>query len=271
MATNRTRPVKRHDLLAAAGVLDFMSFTFPSNDPEERVSRSNYLSKRLLDVFKGRLSEGEALLWAKYRGDANTPIDAQQENLLFDKFDEVLMGEATALGWRVFESTSVLGRIAKWCDEERDGLEKIKRFNAAITLYAEVRRGISSLPFVEPEWYPTRKQAMSEIKMLRNELNQWFIGTKKRKMPGSNQLYTEIRNRISAQPLKYRYLMSNLDSLLGYLEKQDVLSETVATLTARFVTRQVTPATIINGWFDYQGGTAEGKSRQIISRLRPRK
>jgi hypothetical protein len=268
MTRHNKRRVSRTDLLAAAGVLDLMSFDLPVRDAEERTSRSNYMTKRLLDVFKGRLSASETALWTASWKDANAPIGEQQKRHLFDKFDDVLIGEAAALGWRVFESVSVLTRIAKWCEEEDKGLDKIRRFNAAITRYAEVKRGISQLPFIEPEWYATRKQALREIKALREELCSRFAKQRKRRTLSLNHLRAEIGGRVAAKPLQYPYLMLNLTSFIEYLKRHDSSYETVFPLTTRFATRQVTPAALVDGWFDYQGGTAHGKSRQIISRLR---
>jgi hypothetical protein len=187
---------------------------------------------------------------------AETTPPSHEEALLYDKLDEVLIEQTAALGWRVCLSSLVMARIAWWSDNDAGGIEKLRKFTTALNRHAEVKRGKARLPFTEQEWPQTRKNALAEITVLQKGLStQVAIG---KQCSTATQTSDLIRAEITAKPLTYRYLSSNLLSFVDYLEKHSLLLV--------FVTRQISPGTILNGWFDYQGSTADDKSRQIISR-----
>jgi len=259
METKSSLPVTQSVRLAAAGGLDLMSFEFPTDDPQEKESRNVCVNTETLRIFQGRLSPTEAQLFASMRHNPEDKCDPPNEEArIWDKYDDVLIEQAAALGWRTYESHLILARIAKWSDFDRNGIEKLKRFNEAIKRHAEVKRNLAQLPFTEPEWYQTRKNALQEIKTLQKKLSAQVAA--RNRLPNLTTLYATIRAEIADMPLAYRYLSSNLTSFMDYLKRESIL-------TSKFVTNQTTPADVLNGWFDYQGSTADGKSRQIISRI----
>jgi hypothetical protein len=267
MESNSSFPLAETVLRANAGVLDLMSFTFPTNDPEEKKLRSFCVYAESRRILQGRLSPAETVMWTLLERNADRAIDPKDEARLYDMFDNVLIELAVTLGWRMYENTVVLARIAVWTDRGDGGVEKLVRFNAAINRHAALRRGKAQLPFTEPEWYPTRKAALSEVKALGRELQAQLDTRKLNRPPSLSALYEAIRANITGKPRSYGYLMANLSSFMNYLECEDSPSDTVTPLTLRFVTRQVTHTFVVDGWFDYQGCTASGKSRQIISRI----
>ena len=259
METKSSLQVTQSVKLATAGCLDLMSFEFPTDDPQEKESRSVCINMETLRIFRGRLSPAEAQLFASMRHNPEEKRDPPKEEArIWDKYDDVLIEQAAALGWRLYESPLVLARIAKWSDFVWNGIEKLKRFNEAIERHAEVRRHMAQLPFTEPEWYQTRKNAFQEIKALQKKLSAQVAA--RNRLPNPATLYATIRAEIADMPLAYRYLSSNLTSFMDYLERESIL-------TVRLATNQTTPANVVNGWFDYQGSTADGKSRQVISRI----
>ena len=262
METKSSLQVTQSVRLAVAGYLDLMSFEFPTDDPHERESRSNCLNAETLRILLGRLSPTEAQLFASMRHNPEEKRDPRMEARIWDKYDDVLIAQAAALGWRMYESYLVLARIAKWSDSDCNGVKTLKRFNEAIERHAKVKRNIARLPFTESEWYQTRKNAIQEIKALQKKLSAQVVT--RNRPPYPTTLYRTIRAEIADMPLAYRYLSSNLTSFMDYLERESIL-------TVRFATNQTTPADVVNGWFDYQGSTADGKSRQIISRIGRRK
>jgi len=267
MEINSSLPMTDTLSLAEAGVLDLMSFTFPANDPQDKKVRSACVTAEFCRILRGRLSPAETNLWSLLERSAEGGIDATEGARLLDKFDIVLIEQAATLGWRMYESVVVLARIALWSDRTDDGVDKLARFQSAIIRNAELKRGLAQHPFTEPEWYATRKAALKAVKVLRKELHSRFRIRKTHRPPNLSELYREIRSTIAGNIRSYGHLMANLTSFMSYLEREDSPSNTVTLLTTRFVTGQVTPASIVNGWFDYQGCTANGKSRQIISRI----
>lgn len=254
---------------AVAGTPDLMTFTFPTNDPREKQSRSHDLRLEMRRILMGRLSPAELSLFCEWERNPNAPITSQQEAKLLDKFDEVLIEQVASLGWRMYECVLVLARIAAWTDSRGQGIEKLKKFSHAIVIFAQVRQGIARAPFTEPEWYLTRKDALREIKYLQGRLYAQFT-TRNRPPSTTEEVYSGIRTEV-ATPGAYEYLASNLTSFLDYLLERDSRDQTVLPLSVAFAMREETPATVLDGWFDYQGNTAAGKSRQIISRARSRK
>ncbi len=189
-------------------------------------------------------------------------IPEEEYKLLTAKFEEVIIEQAVYLGWRIYQSSVVLKRIASWIDDEPDGMRKLERFNQAIIRHATVKRGTARLPFTESEWHQSRKNALEEIKALRRKLTSQFA--LRGQEPNLDQANSAISSEITAHPRAFQYLSENLSSLMDYLSKQGELS-------AAFVAGQVTPGVLIDGWFDYQGSTPDEKSRQFISRTRKKK
>jgi len=252
---------------AVAGTLDLMTFASPTFDPKEKQIRSRAIWEEIRRIFLARLSPAETDL-ALREHNADPSPDLPEETELFDKFDEIVIQQAAALGWRMYECEMVIERIAVWMDSGEQGIKKLERFSAAAIRFAEVRQGRARAPFTEPEWHLTRRDAFREIKNLQARL--YAQCAVRNRPPHTSEVYSAIRAEIDATPQAYPYLASNLTSFLDYLRKRDCPSQSVCPLSVAFVMRQETPATVLDGWFDYQGNTAAGKSRQIISLARSR-
>jgi len=230
-----------------------MSWECPASDPQERRLRGNSLIAEMDNIFRGRLSRAEIDLWSRH--DSDFALDPQETSHLWDKFDHVLIEQAESLGWRIFESSGVLQRISHWMDKDPHGIEKLKRFSNNMERNAKIGRGLQRHSFTEQEWCQTRTNALGEVKALQRKLASQFAT--RNEMPNPTEACSVIRTEIATTPRGYKYLTANLRSF----------SEYIGPLTPRFVTNQITPATVVDGWFDYQGSTAAGKSRQIISRI----
>jgi hypothetical protein len=247
---------------AEAGTLDLMSFDFPPHDPEEREILGRCVSIELLRILRARLSPPELGLVTSLNTNAEVSAPfSPEEAQLYNKLDEVLIEQTSALGWRIHLSSLMMARFACWCDNDVEGIEKLGKFTAALNCHAKVKRGKAQLPLTEQEWPQTRKNALREIKVLQRRLSAQVAAGKR--YLAVEQAAGLIHSEITAQPLAYRFLCSNLLSFSDYLEKHS--------LPLVFVTRQISPGTVLNGWFDYQGSTPEDKSRQIISRLASQK
>jgi hypothetical protein len=239
--------------VVTTSTVDLMSWEFPASDPQERRSRGNSLIAEMDNIFRGRLSPAEIDLWSRH--DSDSVLDPQETSRLWDKFGQVLIEQAESLGWRIFESSNVLQLIAHWMDKDPHGIEKLKRFFDSLVRNAKIGRGLQRHSFREQEWYQTRTNALGEVKALQRKLASQFAA--RNEMPNPTEACSAIRTEITATPRGYKYLTANLRSFLEY----------IGPLSPRFVTNQFTPATVVDGWFDHQGSTAAGKSRQIISRI----
>jgi hypothetical protein len=246
---------------AEAGILDFMSFESPPDDPKEREVWGCCVWSELFRIFRARLSREQIGLVQSLNANPETTPLSHDEALLIDKLDEVLIEQTAALGWRMFLSRAVVARIARWSDAEPDGIDKLRRFTTALIRHAEVKRAKARLPFTEQEWPQTRKNALREIKVLQKVLSPRLAVGKP--CSTATQASALIRAEIAAKRLTYSYLAANLRSFVEYLE--------TASLSLVFATGQISPGTVLNGWFDHQGSTADDKSRQIISRLASKK
>lgn len=249
-------------LRAAAGVLDLMTLEMPPEDPLEKHQWNHAITGELGKIFEGRLSSSEKAI---FKASQENGQDVEEAERLREKYQDIVIEQAPYLGWRLLESDVVRLILARWCDEDSKGLEKLARFFEGIRRYAEVKRNRASLPFVEQEWYQTRKNAFREIRALQKKMSaQFMIGNEQNTtLKAAEKATSAIHNEIVGNPLVYRYLSENLRSFLDYLAQ--------ASLAAVFVTRQITPGVVLTGWFDYQGCTPDDKSRQIISRLGSRK
>jgi hypothetical protein len=241
-----------------------MAIDFPANDPQQWELENSCVTAELMRVFLGRLSRTEKDLWIAMNDD-EAKSDSQEGASLYRKFDDALIEQATALGWRIYLSSVVRLRLSQWSDHEWEGVERLKRLNAAIIRHAEVKRGMVRLPFTEPEWPQTWKNALREIKALKKRLSsQVALGNEQPTVAeAAANASRAIRAEIAAKPTTYQYLSANLFSFIDYLERHS--------LGPVFVTGQITPGTVLGGWFDYQGSTADDKSRQIISRIASQK
>ena len=241
----------------AAKIIDFMSLEAPTNDPAERRSRGNRLIESLDKILRGRLSRAETNFWLRFsRGDA---VGSREIDHVLNKFDDVLIEQAESLGWRMLESNMVIQRIAYWMDKDTRGIEKLEKFNESLEGNAKIGRGLQRHSFREQEWYQTRKDAFREVKALQRKMVSQFAA--KNRIPNPTDAYSAIRAEVAASPSAYTYLTANLRSFSEYL----------GPLTPRFVTGGMTPGAVLDGWFDYQGSVAAGKSRQIISRIGSRR
>jgi hypothetical protein len=241
----------------AAKIIDFMSLEAPTNDPQERRSRGNRLIENLDKILRGRLSRAETNLWLRFhRGNA---VGSPEIDHLLNRFDDVLIEQAESLGWRMLESNIVIQRIAYWMDKDPHGIEKLKKFNESLERNAKIGRGLQRHSFREQEWFQTRKDALREVKALQRKMVSQFAA--KNRIPNHTEAYSAIRAEIAASPGAYTYLTANRRSFSEYL----------GPLTPRFVTGGMTPGAVLDGWFDYQGSTAAGKSRQIICRIGSRR
>jgi hypothetical protein len=241
----------------AGKVIDFMSLEAPTNDPQERRSRGDHLIKELDNILSGRLSRAATDSWLRL--DLEGPFDPVQTDHVVSELDEVFIEQAESLGWRMLESNIVIQRIAYWMDKDPRGIEKLEKFNKSLECNAKIGRGSRQHSFREQEWFQTRKDALREVKALQRKMVSQFAA--KNRIPSPSEAYSAIRAEIAASPSAYAYLTANLRSF----------SEYVGPLTPSFVTGQITPGAVLDGWFDYQGSTAAGKSRQIISRIGSRR
>lgn len=231
-------------------------------DLDERRTLSLTVTQRVLDVFAGRLSQAEHTLFR------TEPLSSPKSLNLWPKFDETLISEASSLGWRILLSDDVLRRVEHWHDWLPEGPELLKRFFGAIVTSSRMRRGLEQHPLTAPELYPSRQLARDEMKALCKRLNALTVG--RARLPETTRLYTLIRDEINATG-RYPYLRKNIRSLFNYLGQQD--EDHGRNFTKQLVVRGsgVTPAEIINGWFDWAFCTAEGQSRKIISKIGSRK
>jgi len=241
---------------AIEGTFDLMSIAFPSDNAQEAEQQGERVSEELFRIFCGRLSPSDVAL---FESSIEDPTNGLKDVGLWDKFDEILIEQAVYLGWRMYLSHVVLTRIAVWADHDPrvSGLEKLEKFKKSVIRYGKVKRGLAQLPLSEPEWRETRKNMRVEIKTLQRKLAARF--TMNRRMPNEEEAYAVIRTEIEKAPKEYQNLYANLTSFLDFLREKD----------SPFImlTNDVTPGVILDGLLDYQACTAEGKSRQIISRL----
>ena len=246
---------------AAEGLFDLMSLTFPADDPQELEEQGFCVTTELIRLYEERLSRAEQDLWTAMLRNAEVGPNPQVEASLWRKFNHLFIEQVAALGWRMCLSSLLLSRLARWSYYEWEGLERLEKFNAGISRYAEVKRGKARLPFTEQEWPQTRRNALREIKALQKRLSaQLGAGIEQPTVAkAAANASSVIRIEIDAKPTTYRYLFSNLLSFLDYLESH--------ALGPVFVIGGISPGTVLNGWFDYQSCAAEDKSRQIISRI----
>lgn len=242
---------------AAEGTFDFMSITMPSEDMEEAEQQGECVTMEIYRIVRGRFSRVEMDLLAST---ADQPHDPQTV-AFWENVDEIIIEQAAYFGWRLYMSRVVLTRIAIWTDhgdpKDLRNIEKLKRFHEAINRYAKFKRGLERLPLIQPEWYQTRKNTLAEIKALRGKLAARFAMTKSNTT--AEEVYAAIRTEVKGAPGAYPNIVANLTSFVDYLKRDGC--------ALHMVTNQITPATILDGFLDYQTGTAEGKSRQIISRI----
>jgi hypothetical protein len=251
----------------AVPIFDLMSIEKVPVDPEEKAYFASKVTDRLVAILERRLSRSELVLWNQWKTDAD-PEEKTKESesdvgRIWAKLDEILIDQAATIGWRIHLSTLALRRIQRWHDVHKNGPQLLKRFGDALVTSAKVGRGEAQHPTQSWELYGTRKLILAEMRALSNKLNAQLVT--RAKLPDVSEIYVIIRNEICEFPLTYPALHPNLTSLLRYLDVRD--SEEQGSLTKRLVTKQTTPAELVDGWLDHVFGTAEGKSRQKISRL----
>lgn len=242
--------------------IDLMVTRYP-NKWKQIEELSNAVSQHLLNVFAGRISQENHRLFCT---EANNP----KCDHLWPIFDGTIISEALTLGWRVFASEIVIRRIERWNDlgKMENGPELLEKLFAAIVTNSKVKRGIERFPLNAPELYQTRKKAVAEVKALCKRLSASAKGLTK--IPRGVDLHAVIRREIET-PQRYPVLRMNVESFCTYLTQQDLDQD--GNFTVQLVKKGagVTPAGVVDGWFDWGSCSSEGQSRKAISKIGSRK
>jgi len=140
----------------------FQMRTIPM-DPHERAPFERLIEAKFMDYIEDR-EPGvyEDIVQRKF--DFEKLVDGSQEQCS-DLFNDFIVEQACVIGPRLLVHPVVLSRWLEWQDS---GDERVDQMLESLGKCARVGRGETRRLIREDEWYPFKKDLVSELKILKN-------------------------------------------------------------------------------------------------------
>ncbi len=209
--------------------------------------------------FEHGLTPRERQLWDQF---GLNPPEEQDKRRVVSLFDEFVIQQARVLGPRIFHVEAVVLRLAQWWDGEENGPDLLRCLGEALELGARVIRGQACLPIDDPAWYPFKREAVPELRLLRNQLRNRIASAKR--FPSPPKITGLIGDLIRAATLSFPRLAENLTSLVRFLEMYPALA-------SDFAAGDATPTRLYDEWVAWSTNRDAESMRRRVSMLGSRK
>lgn len=220
-------------------------------DPEERAPFERLIEEKFMHYVENR-APGVYKDIVQCKFDFEKHADGSREQSR-DLFDEFILDEASVIGPRLLVHPAVFRRMIEWHDS---GDKQYDQLLESLGLCARVCRGERRRLIREREWYLFKKDAVSELNILKNLCKTHEAALGRRRAPGEALAF------ISDELLQPRYerLAENRTSLLSYFEKEEHSLE-----AELFASGALSPAQLADSLIAWSCGYEPESARKAVS------
>ena len=220
----------------------------------------NHIANDILAFVARRLSPEDCERWIHM--DAQAAWPAESDSRIWRTFDYAVIERAqSTYGPFVFLSPFVRMRYVQWFLDPEYGFRCIEGLHRAIERGNRVRLGKDKLPITEPEWRPTKLEAVAELRRIFKLYQRSFNHCNT--APTYEETCDWYRKTV-LESASFPFLSGNLTSMFNYIEYAESNNEN---LKNRFRSGLLKPGEFFDNWGAYSRNLSPQNFRQSIAKL----